>query len=99
MSLYRSKLESKLDKALSKQTRESLTEWIGFKRNKPQTTKTMKTDKIIKIENRIVYLKEKIDRREIYGDNFKPHYFHQQLEVAVNNWLRETGCKFKKQKQ
>jgi hypothetical protein len=42
MSLYLSKLESKLDKALSKETRESLTEWIGFKRNKPQTTRTMK---------------------------------------------------------
>jgi len=42
MSLYLSKLESKLDKALSKETRESLTEWIGFKRNKPQTTRTMR---------------------------------------------------------
>ena len=42
MSLYLSKLESKLDKALSKETRESLTEWIRFKRNKPQTTRTMK---------------------------------------------------------
>ena len=35
MSLYISKFESKLDKALSKETRESLTEWIGFKRKKP----------------------------------------------------------------
>jgi hypothetical protein len=34
MSLYISKFESKLDKALSKETRESLTEWIGFKRKK-----------------------------------------------------------------
>lgn len=34
MSLYLSKLESNLDKALSKETRESLTEWIGFKRKK-----------------------------------------------------------------
>lgn len=34
MSLYLSKLESKLDKALSKETRESLTNWIGFKRKK-----------------------------------------------------------------
>ena len=40
--LYLSKLESKLDESLSKETRESLTEWIGFKRNKPKT-RTMKT--------------------------------------------------------
>ena len=39
MSLYLSKLEYKLDKALSKETRESLTDWIGFKRNKPKTNK------------------------------------------------------------
>lgn len=40
--LYLSKLESKLDKALSKETKESLTEWIGFKRKKPKT-RTMET--------------------------------------------------------
>lgn len=42
MSLYLSKLESKLDEALSKETRESLTEWIGFKRKKPKI-RTMET--------------------------------------------------------
>jgi hypothetical protein len=46
MSLYLSKLESKLDKALSKETRESLTDWIGFKRNKPKTTRTMNFENI-----------------------------------------------------
>jgi hypothetical protein len=50
----------------------------------------MKTYNLIKIEKRIVYLKEKIDRCEIYGDKINPHYFYQQLEVAVKNWFSET---------
>ena len=40
--LYLSKLESKLDEALSKETRESLTEWIGHKRKKPLNQNKMK---------------------------------------------------------
>jgi hypothetical protein len=50
MSLYLSKLESNLDKALSQETRESLTEWLGFKRNKPKTTRKMNTEKEKAIE-------------------------------------------------
>jgi hypothetical protein len=44
MSLYISKFESKLDKALSKETRESLTEWIGFKRKKTLNKKNNERD-------------------------------------------------------
>jgi len=60
MSLYISKFESKLDKALSKETRESLTEWIGFKRkktlNKKPLNKNHKTNsqvlsRLLKIKN------------------------------------------------
>jgi len=53
MSLYISKFESKLDKALSKETRESLTEWIGFKRKKTLNKKNNETNssKIFKRTN------------------------------------------------
>lgn len=47
--LYLSKLESKLDEALSKETRESLTEWIGHKRKKPLNQNNMALEKTKKM--------------------------------------------------
>jgi hypothetical protein len=44
--LYLSKLESKLDEALSKETRETLTDWIGNKRKKQLNKNKMKAHEL-----------------------------------------------------
>lgn len=57
--LYLSKLESKLDESLSKETRESLTEWIGHKKNKPLN----QNNHFVDVNTMIYYLKKHNDKR------------------------------------
>jgi hypothetical protein len=100
MALHYQSLSDKLDYALSKETRESLTEWIGFKRKKSlnNNKNTMANKYIIskkywvtnfeKWESRIRRLKIK---KGMFLHSFsgarkpKTYYFDQQLKVAEKN--------------
>jgi hypothetical protein len=97
MALHYQSLSDNLDYALSNETRESLTEWIGFKRKKPlnNNKNTMANKYIIskefwvtnceKWESRIRRLKIK---KGMFLHSFsgagkpKTHYFDQQIKVA-----------------
>jgi len=99
MSLYLSKLESNLDKALSKETRESLTEWIGFKRNKPQTKRTMKSSEL-RIGNFVSdfhasesYYSEVIElkKNRCYYGNFHSVYSDLKPILLTEEWHNKFG--------
>lgn len=84
--LYLSKLESKLDQALSKETRESLTEWIGNKKKKPLNRNNMKKQS----------LEEFINSQPYYGHG-TPEYL-EGIEVGAK-WQKKQARQIMKEKE
>lgn len=85
--LYLSKLESKLDEALSEETRESLTDWIGNKRKKQLNKNKMAEDKTYtkkELKDFVIKLRKKHAKIEEQQFFCNRHNFNLEAEAKRN---------------